>query len=235
MLKKIFNNFFVINMDEHPDRYNLFVEEMKKYRIENFERIPGIKINGGIKTKDRWDGNKWSHYRCVELASQRKLNYAIICEDDVIFDERFLNNNILSDFYKFIKNETWDMFYFGIHYKSIPKYTTYEYINQVLKGYAIHCYAIHSRCYDLVIDNFWNKEFNLMSGDMTYANLVHPKGQCFVASPRIALQRQGFSYASQKNKDYNSTLKEISFKDRLVKENIQTLYKKNKKIKDKNG
>ncbi|MCK5604579.1 glycosyltransferase family 25 protein [Candidatus Pacearchaeota archaeon] len=202
-LNIILQNILVINLDDMDDRYNSFVSEMEKYGIKNYSRVSACKPNLGKTKADRLLGNKISHLNCIRIAKNNNWEYVVICEDDLIFDERFMTKDILQNIHSFIKKEEWSMLYFGCNHKGPTGETPHLNIRKIIKGWAIHCYVVHSRCYDFILDNYASFD-EIQQCDVMYWHLIQKTGTCFVCSPKIALQRAGFSFAEGEYKDYDS-------------------------------
>lgn len=200
-LKEIFNNVFVINLDDTPERYEDVVNEFKMYDIVNYERVKAEKPNNGINKADRLYGNRLSHLKCIKKARDRKLDYVIICEDDIQFNKNMIKEEVLNDIYNFLNNESWHIFYFGATNKTQPENTNYNNIKKVIKSWAIHCYAIHSSCYNIILsgEGQYNRGHPC---DVMYHNLVQVRQRSFVSVPMLVWQRPGFSIAEGGFRDY---------------------------------
>jgi glycosyl transferase, family 25 len=100
---------FVINLPQHTERKKLIEEQFKKFKISNYEIISGIdgknlsckdSKNDPIKTykfisrqlSNTEIGCALSHLKVYKIIVEKKLNYAIVLEDDAILQDGFLEN-----------------------------------------------------------------------------------------------------------------------------------------------
>ena len=70
----IFKHIYVINMDEHTDRWKGAQQELANIGIQSYHRFSGIKINGGKSLADRKYGCKQSHLKLLEKAKKETLS-----------------------------------------------------------------------------------------------------------------------------------------------------------------
>jgi len=207
ILNEIFKNILVINLKQMSDRYESFQQEMSKYNIEKYHRIFGSLVNNGSTFMDRIKGNKESHLECIRYAKKNKLKYVIICEDDVVFNSKWTNHqNLLTDINNFMTNEKWELFYFGCTFVDPPTNTNYKYIMNLTRSWAIHCYAVHSSVYDLILDYSNDPIYNdptFLPCDCYYYELLQKRGLCYICKPRLAAQREGFSFAESSQINYS--------------------------------
>lgn len=123
-INSFFDKIFYINLDKDIERNEKIIQELKKYNITNYERIPGTLLET-IPDKYYWRNfnlkklnNKYikgslgcrnSHWRIMEICMERNYQRVLILEDDIIFKEDpnvILQNNLEN-------LENWDMLYLG--------------------------------------------------------------------------------------------------------------------------
>lgn len=104
------DKIFYINLSRRTDRNQHFLDECKKVnipvnKIERFEAIDGNTYNfskrelqmfnncdfKGRNFEKKIYGNQLSHYYIFKEMIEKSYEYIIVCQDDVVFKENFLN------------------------------------------------------------------------------------------------------------------------------------------------
>jgi GR25 family glycosyltransferase involved in LPS biosynthesis len=146
-------NIFLINLENRTDRLKHAIEEFDKIGL-NFERFNAIKSKNGAL------GCTMSHIEVLKFATEQKLEFCMICEDDIEFyinreEFNFILKNFLDDpdlnILVLIPNI--------IDKKSITKYNDIFY-----KSYDIQtttCYIIKEKYYKTLLENFEISKENL--------------------------------------------------------------------------
>jgi len=186
---------YVINMDDHPDRWKQCQNELIKNKITNYERFPGCIHNEGKEIKDRERGCSLSHFGIIQNAKQNQYPYILIFEDDIEI------NPILSihepQIKKFITNNNWDLFYLGGNHLIYPKKTIDD-IGLVSRTYTTHSYMIHSRVYDSIL-SYFNLDTQI---DVVLHEKIQTRLNSYSIIPNMIYQRAGQSYIQNLFRDY---------------------------------
>ena len=105
------NKLYYINLDKRSDRNKHFIDECKKanipdYKIKRFSAFDGDSYNfdeddlnlfnkvdyKGKPFEKKIIGNQLSHYYILQEMIENNYKYIIICQDDVIFKDNFINH-----------------------------------------------------------------------------------------------------------------------------------------------
>lgn len=131
-------NVFLINLDKRKDRLEKCSKILGTQNI-NFERFSAIapdlsEINNNKlwnrstrnfcrrdrrRRKDKYTigalGCKMSHYYVIKKAKENNLDYVIILEDDIIFNQNYLDNkkDIDDNILNLMNDNNWDVIYIG--------------------------------------------------------------------------------------------------------------------------
>ena len=103
------DKLYYINLKRRPDRNNHFLNEclkanIPKHKIKRFEALDGLTYNfeddeiilfknvdyRGKPFENKIMGNQLSHFYILKEMVEKRYNYIIICQDDVIFRDNFL-------------------------------------------------------------------------------------------------------------------------------------------------
>ncbi len=103
------DKLYYINLKRRPDRNEHFINECKKanipnHKIKRFEALDGLIYDfeeeeiemfknvdyRGKPFEKKIMGNQLSHYNILKEMVEKRYNYIIICQDDVIFRDNFL-------------------------------------------------------------------------------------------------------------------------------------------------
>ena len=190
---------YMINMDEHPGRWEAFDQEAKKYGI-NYERFAGIKINGGQTRIDRESGCRASHMTIIQQAKDAGLPYVMIFEDDAVIDERLSELEPFAQ--EFMQNNAWDFFYYGCNHNDIFEPVN-EHIIRVRKAWTTHAYLVHARAYDKILAF----KDTMEPVDVIYTT-IHLENNSYCIYPRMIFQRAGQSYILDQPMNYDTYLKD---------------------------
>lgn len=197
------NNIYVINLPFHQDRMELCKQEFAKVGITNYKKQEGVIYNKGVSLKDREMGCKLSHYNIIKEGKKKGLEYITIFEDDCVFQDDFLEKIKVFDDYK-----GWGLFYLGAnttHNRGNVPVGKYNYIVYAKYCKTTHAYCIHNRIYDFVLTAIEaNKTAPI---DAIYYGGVQRQFACNCYFPAIVTQRTGYSYITQKQRDYSGWIK----------------------------
>ena len=97
-----------------------------------------------------------SHYKIIKNAYENNKNNVMIFEDDAFFTD-YLNKTKILSCINFLKNNNWDLFYFG--YMSFPPIGNPVNKDIIKLKYPLltHCYVINRQAMKCILDNLnWN-------------------------------------------------------------------------------
>jgi GR25 family glycosyltransferase involved in LPS biosynthesis len=195
-----FKNIYCINLDRRLDRWLKFIDECKKYSIDNVTRISAVdgeKINNNTNLLNGELGILLTHYNIIENAKNKNLDSILIFEDDVIFTDEIKNiNNIMS----LIPND-WDFIYFGgNHVYGDKPIKINDKILKLNNTVALHCVAIKNTVFDEILELLPKKEIQVDG----YYSRLHKKFNSYGVTPNIAKQREDFSDIQKRIVNYDS-------------------------------
>ena len=173
-----------INLYNRPEKWEQAKQELS--RIGEPIRWPALQINPG------WEGCKRSHYALLKYLheySNEKL-YGVF-EDDVEFTHPELIDVCLKELPK-----DWAMLYLGgTPNKPLEKHS--EHLYRAKKTWTTHAiiYNADSKVIPFILDNLLDQE----RIDVFFADVVQEHFNCYIASPMIATQKNGYSDIRQKN------------------------------------
>lgn len=193
-LNEYFDKIYCINLDESVDRWNMCVEQFKKYNIE-VERFPGIKVNSCSNLLAGEIGILRTNYEIVKKSKEENLKNVLILEDDFVFVENF---NEVFDFMIKQVPEDWDFLYFGgNHVNKIIKIS--QNVAKMSRSFAIHTFAIKNTMFDTILNLLPEEKKQV---DVYYADIM-PNCNAYVFRPHISVQREGFSYIQNRVVNYS--------------------------------
>ena len=201
-INKFFSHVLVINLDRRPDRMEQLIPELTFHNIEasRISAIDGKTVYPELKNIYRgWLGCTLSHINALTWAKQNKLSNILIIEDDVRFSE--INLMELPTIIEELPND-WDMFYLGANDKH-PKTILNQYSKHLRKAEFLlttHAYAVNAKCYDVLINHLQSNCTTVV--DVLYTQL-QPQLKCYLATPILAWQAEGFSDILNQNVNYD--------------------------------
>lgn len=207
-MQKIINTFFgavlVTNLERRPDRLESVSEELEKFNIEA-SRLPAVDGHALFpelpKLKAGWKGSTWTHLNGLLYAKQNNLKNILILEDDVRFSEEYFH--LLESMFSELPAD-WDMFYVGANDKH-PETVLLPYSEHLRKANFLlttHAYSVNARCFDFLIEHLSSNLESAMVIDVLYTR-VQPQLNCFMATPNLAWQEEGYSDVLGMNVNYD--------------------------------
>lgn len=228
-LEKLVDNTFVINLKHRVDRWEHVQKQLENINYSSYKRfdaygthsnnipknyidnINGFKMSG-------WYGNKFSHYGAIDLAKQSNLEAVMVFEDDVIFDNKFIetvDKAILQ-----LNGIDWDWLQFGGNHTAFDGITLknssidgmeYLYtedglekisknVSRIRKMLTAHAYIIKKNVYDFVLKHAICSELSI---DGFYAYEIHARFNCYCVTPCIASQYPNINDIGNVYVDYN--------------------------------
>ena len=171
---------YVINLKRSKSRYDFMKSQEIKYKIHfNYiNAIDGNELtnisNGKVKffendikyTNNDSKVNKYevactlSHIKAIMTAYYNNDEFALICEDDVIFDLFAINNISLKEI---INNAPLDWEYISLNSVNCKDIILHEYQNYVKdKCWGMTCYLINRKSMKNIIDKIYNADENIV-------------------------------------------------------------------------
>lgn len=206
-----FDKVYCLNLPEREDRWQVCLENFKKYGIENVDRFPAIKANEELYRSESQKslgqiGCALSFCSMFEDAIEKEYNSVLFLEDDFEFSlpKEELDQALNICFKELPKN--WDMFYLGanvideILQKPLAKYSDNLY--KVKSAYALHSVAISNKglkkikaCFVDCDELNWGELMiaNFEAIDVFFASHFQSKTNCFIPKKLLSLQRPDFS------------------------------------------
>jgi glycosyl transferase family 25 len=196
---------FYINLEKRADRKEHFLEEMKKFCVDESKivRIDAVyNTNGAL-------GCTKSHIKALEqfMANPAWLTCIIFEDDFTLYDTNLENNTGLLK--KFFMNFTdWGMLLLASNQNRSPSKDTHvEGIKEVVYSQTTSGYCIHKDSVTEVYNNFKESAAALEKGDAVYQyaldvfwNRLTMKRFCF--SPNMGYQCPGYSDIENRNVSY---------------------------------
>jgi GR25 family glycosyltransferase involved in LPS biosynthesis len=177
---------WVINLDERPDRMELFKENKFPFEVKRFS---------AIKDEPGWVGCTRSH---LTILSRSDVP-TVIFEDDFVFIHSWdLVENAIKQL-----PEDWDALYMGATLmKPVERYS--ENLFKITEGLCAYAIIFKSqRIVNYITENFATFETTLRKTiDVFYAYDVQQKFNCFIVSPLVGTQRAGYSDIENRETDY---------------------------------
>ena len=184
ILQKTFDKIYCINLDSRPDKWELCVEEFKKYNILDLvERVPAVYHKNG------YIGCTSSHLKCMELAKFNKFKKILILEDDFEFvgsiPEKYIKKALQQS-----KTINWDMLYFSYRIELPREFIFYKEMSdnlfQSTSQLTTGGYGITDKLYNFVLNI---NPVNKCSLDVFYARYLSHKFKCLNIKPMVIGQR----------------------------------------------
>lgn len=194
IINKFFDVVLVTNLDKRTDRMKSLIPELEKFNIHasktktfnGHELFPEL-----IRLKAGWKGTILTHLNALQYAKQQNLKNVLILEDDVRFSKKYMH--LLNDMIHELP-EDWDMFYIGANDKH-PETKLSMYSNHLRRAKFLlttHAYSVNAKAFTFLIDHLASRIESAIVIDVLYTQ-IQPKLNCFMATPNLAWQAEGFS------------------------------------------
>ena len=147
------DNIYYINLSHRTDRKIHVEKQLNEIGWKNYTRF------NAIKCKDGRIGCSMSHLKILKNAKENNLDYVVIIEDDIVFKNAKLFNNMLKKFLK--KNIHYDVLLLAgnIREKTIP---IHKFIHKSKKSCTTTGYIVKKHYYDILIENIETGINNLL-------------------------------------------------------------------------
>ena len=173
---------YVINLKRRDDRLkNLNLP----FQYEVFEATDGKekfaefgKIQGHIGCLD-------SHKRLFTFAKENNIDTIMVMEDDIEVDEDF---NEKLEIIMGQLPEDWDLLYLG-GWNVGEKKTYSDLLDIAERVLTTHAFIVKNKFFDIIIQGLSVRDWKV---DVLLSDVL-TKGKCYIANPKIAYQREGFS------------------------------------------
>lgn len=207
-----FDKIFIINLDHRTDRWEQCVEQLKKYKITNYERFSAIKPNLNDYPKEYYNryncpkrdphykigalGCKLSHYEIIKLSKERNYKNIVILEDDFLIKENI--EDIFEKSFQELDFE-WHMLYLGGNHITKPqKIENKIYLHKCIETYTTHAYCMNYKLFDICL-KMMNKSGSEI--DVFYSKLQN-KFKIYCIYPSIIVQKESYSDILTTNTNY---------------------------------
>lgn len=181
---------FIIHDHLRYDRETFLKQELANQKIESFEIIPAVKHFSTPETNICE-----AHKNCIRIAKERKLDRAIIFEDDISFTDfgAFESFIIIANSYR----NDYNILSAGSYwYKiSLVQPVQHNEIKQIKRLYGTHCYIVNSN----VFDEFLTLPTRL-NIDVEISSRIN---KVFLCLPMFALQHTTKSDNTGRTIDFN--------------------------------
>ena len=174
---------YVINLKRRDDR----LKELRlPFDYTIFEATDGREVFSQYPIKQQGFMGCWdSHRRLFNKIKEENTEYTLIMEDDVDLVENF--NERLNEVISELPND-WDLLYLGgWNVGDIVKYSSK--LNHAKKVYTTHAFIVRQKYVDTIIKGINERQWKV---DVLISDIL-PLGNCFICSPTLAWQREGFS------------------------------------------
>jgi len=204
-----FDKAYCINLDRRPDRWEKSKKEFEKHGldVERFSAKNGKEINLSHPYNSEL-GGAISHNNVIKMAKELDLENILILEDDVEFVDdinvkfQSISTQIPSD---------WDMIYFGGNHQG-GLHKVNDHFHRMGRSYAIQCYAVNSKSFDIVTNYMDIKIKKVLDGSYKpnpsvaadwFISDLHPNLNCYVIIPHLCWQKEDFSDIQGRVVNYN--------------------------------
>jgi GR25 family glycosyltransferase involved in LPS biosynthesis len=189
--KQWVDQIYYINLDTRPDRNKHIQLQLYRHNL-SANRLTAIRGNKG---HDAMVACKKSHQSIIETARNLKHNNICVLEDDVIFDDNFLN---MADICVSNIPDDWDLLFLGHCFSKPYTEAISRMIYRPINIFCTHCYCVHKKAYDTIIEYLSNTKYLYMPIDHIY-NYLHQKHilNMYMCYPSIANQIPNISDIGQ--------------------------------------
>lgn len=182
----IFDKIYLINLKRRPDRLKAFFKNnatfIKDTDIEIFEAFDGNLIDNNNWQHEKGALGCWkSHIELLKKIEKSDNQRVLILEDDAIISNplAMFNEAVIS----FVKNEDWDMFYFGFH-NSKPPIIISDHIQKLTFALQTHAYAVNKNSIRIIIEYAESRRYWI---DGIYGEM-HSFMNCFSTTENTIVQ-----------------------------------------------
>ncbi|WP_233282051.1 glycosyltransferase family 25 protein [Pseudomonas mangiferae] len=203
------DHVFVINLDSRADRWAEMQRQFARFGIVDARRFPAIRPGLEIVERDELarlhtflrytDGDSpslankvratWgcmqSHLGAIRQAQEAGLPYALILEDDCVFEPYTLP--VLRQVERQLQGVEWDLLYLGGTLKKGGRRSRFSAnLKRVSRVRLAHAYVVHARLFSRILAEASRSGLPL---DWYYSENLQPEVATFMVSPTLANQR----------------------------------------------
>lgn len=199
---KYFDKIYCINLDDRIDRWKSAEEQFLKNNLI-VERIPAIKgadlnLEWPSEIKEGAVGCSLSQLFTLKLAKHLNLSSYLLLEDDIQFDENFLEK--FSEIYENQVPDNWDMLYLGgQHFHGMNLTQVNKNVYKCEYTLAAHSIVFKNTVYDRFIKSLVDIT---KPCDVHYAE-SHKDINAYVIIPHLTWQKNTYSDIEKVNIDYS--------------------------------
>jgi GR25 family glycosyltransferase involved in LPS biosynthesis len=216
-LEQLVDGILAINLDDRPDRWQAFLEEVAPHfdasHIRRLSAVKGIGLDGfgqppffrGRHRDKTWAGRAGcalSHREAIAHAAQMGWRSVLILEDDIQFTDRFAT--IEADLTKALDQQPWDICYLGFTdpigpFRKVADLAPTHSLYRIYGCNTCHAYLIRDTAYDWLLkqlptrENIWDWLTRYRAIDRWYARRLTRQFKVLAASPSLINQRPGIS------------------------------------------
>lgn len=201
-----FDKVFLINLDKRKDRLDRCNGIFEQNNVRDLvERFPGIVPDPSDDipyTKDTEKikiplyGCLLSHINIIKRAKAEGLKSVLVLEDDV----DFINIDYIDRSVEQLKNKEWSLFYLGAN-THVPLNKEDENLLVLKKGFATHAVAYHESFYDYFIQNFEQRNIQII--DVWLSDYGQENFKSYCTFPITAVQVSNHSDIHDAFADYS--------------------------------
>lgn len=211
------DKIFIINLDHRQDRWSRCVEEMKKWRITNYERFSAIKPNikdlepklysnlvSPHRGKPRYIcaamGCKMSHYEIIKLSKARGYKQILILEDDVEFKDGWKD---ILEYAMGELPEEWHMLYLSGNHREKPTDVGRRHLKKVTNTLTTHSYILNHTIFDTLLNQMMEISAEI---DNVYTLVQSQLYKSFTVHPGITTQAVSHSDVLDRTTNYKNVI-----------------------------
>lgn len=204
-LNNYFDKIFVINLDRRKDRLAFANREFKKINttFERYSAFDGsVNYPHGLSINKGEYGAYNSHMNLLKYIIENNIERALICEDDVVFCDNFINQ--FEAYHKQLPENT-SLYYISSNNEraSLTKIT--ENIYHTVGSLALHAYSVDLNAAKKLYKQLVTKDFCMPVDDVFIEH--HKFNDTYTFYPNLAWQRPDFSDIREGFRNYDVVLK----------------------------
>jgi GR25 family glycosyltransferase involved in LPS biosynthesis len=187
---------FYINLDHRKDKNDVMVNQLKDLGLDGFvERFSAVaafdtidyRVTDNHKMFLLGQATSQSHKNIIQIAKDRGYKNVLVLEDDAVFYKNDVAISIIEkSLDELSKIEEWDVFFLGANLHDKELNLQSDHLIKCDCCISSHAYILNERCFDKVLDNGFDKPFDVM--DIFLNNQFKNK---YITYPATVIQRGG--------------------------------------------
>lgn len=205
-LNNYFDKIFVINLDRRKDRLAFANKEFKKINT-TFERFSAF--DGSVNTPphglsiNRGEYGAYnSHLNLLKYIIENKIERSLICEDDVVFCDDFINQ--FEAYHKQLPENT-SLYYLSANNERANLEKVSDNIFKTVGSLALHAYSVDLKAAEDLVRRLESDYFDIPVDDVFIEH--HKYNKTYIFYPNLAWQRPDFSDIREGFRNYDVVLK----------------------------